>query len=74
MPDVLFYFLIALGVVLLGAGIALVVGRERVAKNMKAAEVIPRRVKSSVGYVIGLGVGQMVLGVLICLVAGVVVY
>ena len=54
--------LVVLGVGFLGAGIALVVGRRRVAKNMEAAGVIPAWIKSPVAYVVALGVGQVALG------------
>lgn len=71
MPDISVVIFVVLGAVLLGAGIILIVGRLRVAKNMEAAGVIPARVESSVTHVVVLGAGQLVLGALSLVGAGV---
>lgn len=71
MPDIFVVVLVVLGVALVGAGVVLLVGRRRVAKNMEAAGVVPSRVGSSVTYVVVLGVGQVALGALSLVAAGV---
>lgn len=71
MPDIFVVILAVMGVVLTGAGITFLAARRRVAMNMETANVIPARIGSSVGYVVALGVGQVVLGAMSFGVAGV---
>ncbi|MGM1017315.1 MAG: hypothetical protein ACQEW8_07240 [Actinomycetota bacterium] len=53
--------LVFLAFILTGAGIAVLVLRQRVAKNMAAANVVPARF-GAVGYVVAIGTGQILLG------------
>ncbi|MBY6061009.1 hypothetical protein [Microbacterium esteraromaticum] len=71
MLDVLVVVLVAVGFLLLGAGVALMFGRRRVARNMAVANAIPARVESPERYVLALGVGQVVLGLVSFVAAGV---